>query len=174
MSGMPSRSQPPTFKSIAQTRPDLSGRPEIRRTPTDERPTYGGFRGTTPGAASVEAGDYFAPANESSDVSGSSSALVGGGEVPGVEETLEYFQWTGKGSSKALEQEIINELALVDTANVHSMIEGDERTSALERLLDSAIKECDDLSLKLTLYKTQLFTLEDSLKYMDEQRRERR
>ncbi|KAK9360802.1 hypothetical protein V1504DRAFT_391697 [Lipomyces starkeyi] len=85
-------------------------------------------------------------------------------EMSGIEETLEYFDWTGRGSSRGLEQQIINELQLVDNATLYSMVLPDDRTRDLVALLDRGIEECWDLERKLMVYKVQLKSHAENLK----------
>ncbi|KAK7208093.1 hypothetical protein BZA70DRAFT_265405 [Myxozyma melibiosi] len=89
-------------------------------------------------------------------------------EVSGIEETLEFFSWTDRESSRGLEKQIIKELQQVELGAVHTMIEPDlRRGSRLLEALDRGINECLDLEKKLGVYKTQLKSLEDDLSAID-------
>lgn len=81
-------------------------------------------------------------------------------EVSGIEETLEYFSWTDRDSSRGLEKQIVKELQQAESATVHAMIEPDiQRESRLVEALDRGIAECLDLEKKLGVYKMQLKVL---------------
>ncbi|KAK9235835.1 hypothetical protein V1525DRAFT_347519 [Lipomyces kononenkoae] len=85
-------------------------------------------------------------------------------DMSGIEQTLEYFDWTGRSRSRGLEQQIIDELQLVDNATVYSMVLPDNRTADLVSVLDRAIDECWDLERKLGVYKVQLQTHAENFK----------
>ncbi|KAK9466926.1 hypothetical protein V1512DRAFT_247677 [Lipomyces arxii] len=97
----------------------------------------------------------------------SNASTETGAEMSGIEQTLEYFDWTGRDSSRGLEQQILRELELVNNAIVYSVTEPDDRTRELTAVLDKAIGDCASLEHKLKGYKARLQVLADNLDYLD-------
>ncbi|KAK9320054.1 hypothetical protein V1517DRAFT_246233, partial [Lipomyces orientalis] len=170
---------PPMFQSIALTMPERYAQRKAESA-TDAPPA-------TDDSYDFVSG-YYDNAGEDGDGDGSSSSSGSGSggaapttqtyfrqlaagksaaEMSGIEQTLEYFDWTGRGSSRGLEQQIISELQLVDSAMVHSMVLPDDRTADLVAVLDRGIEECWDLERKLMVYKVQLKSLADNLKTVE-------
>ncbi|KAK9352468.1 hypothetical protein V1523DRAFT_381776 [Lipomyces doorenjongii] len=163
---------PPLFKSIALTMPEryvqhnhesassddatpTSSPTDLRRQATDDSDDFvSGYYDTGEEDGQPTTQTYFRQLTL-----GNSAA-----EISGIEETLEYFDWTGRGSSRGLEQQIINELQLVDNATLYSMVLPDDRTTDLVALLDRGIEECWDLERKLMVYKVQLKSHAENLK----------
>ncbi|KAK9459105.1 uncharacterized protein V1516DRAFT_680974 [Lipomyces oligophaga] len=89
-------------------------------------------------------------------------------EVSGIEQTLEFFSWRNRESSRGLEKQILQELQLVERSTVTAMLEPDSnKEHSFIDALDLGIAECLDLENKLAFYKTQLKSLEDDLSSID-------
>ncbi|KAJ8097567.1 hypothetical protein POJ06DRAFT_34634 [Lipomyces tetrasporus] len=158
---------PPMFQSIALTMPERYAQRQaesVADAPPANDDSYdfvSGYYDTAgeddDGGAAPTTQTYFR------QLAASKSAA----EMSGIEQTLEYFDWTGRGSSRGLEQQIINELQLVDSAMVHSLVLPDDRTADLVAVLDRGIEECWDLERKLMVYKLQLKSLAENFKTVD-------
>src|SRR6185437_11526844 len=103
-----------------------------------------------------------------------------------VEELLNDFDWKEAGNAAALEERLLDELAALESvslnqlrgesqaksknvfsnasylnflfvqANIHAMVESDDRLNSVIRQLDKAISELDNMDSMLTLYTTEL------------------
>lgn len=80
-----------------------------------------------------------------------------------VEEMLEGFDWTAgvgsttkKGSADAIESRLLDELAALDSANIHAFLESDDRIAQVLGHIDEALAELDDMDLQITGYRMQL------------------
>ncbi|KAK9366322.1 hypothetical protein V1509DRAFT_666255 [Lipomyces kononenkoae] len=182
-----SHASPPMFKSIALTMPERYAQHMQESAATADDPQTAALAAAV--AESSLASSSHRPAADDSDDFMSTYYDINGddddddqqqvttqtyfrqltmgksaADMSGIEQTLEYFDWTGRASSRGLEQQIINELQLVDNATVYSMVLPDDRTTDLVAVLDRAIDECWDLERKLTVYKVQLQTQAENLK----------
>ncbi|KAK9373165.1 uncharacterized protein V1513DRAFT_486365 [Lipomyces chichibuensis] len=160
-------SGPPMFKSIALTMPEQYAQHNHESSSPTSSPTIPRRQATDDSDDFVSA--YYDTGEEDGQPTTQSyfrqlSLGKSAAEMSGIEETLKYFDWTGRGSSRGLEQQIINELQLVDNAMLHSMVLPDERTRDLVALLDRGIEECWDLERKLMVYKVQLKSHAENLK----------
>lgn len=90
------------------------------------------------------------------------------------EATLEDFGW---GSSdlhpkkiEALEADIKRELGRVEAGSwLNHLDQKDDRVEAVEKMLDKAIAECDELEGLLTLYNVELSSLNDDIAFIEAQ-----
>lgn len=79
-----------------------------------------------------------------------------------VEEMLEGFEWrmigTGVGSEGVdlIEERLLNELKALELAEIHAIIENDDRVDVIGKYLDEGLAELDKMEAMLSLYRTQL------------------
>ncbi|KAI9891900.1 MAG: hypothetical protein M1814_002285 [Vezdaea aestivalis] len=90
------------------------------------------------------------------------------------EAILSEFGWDGAaGRSKKVEllqSEIKRELGRVEAGSWLGQMEAkDDRIEAVEKMLDNAIAECDELDGLLTLYSVELSTLDEDIAYIEAQ-----
>ena len=97
-----------------------------------------------------------------------------------VEQQLEGFDWTAtvsvsgglkKGSADATESRLLEELAALDSANIHAFLESDDRIAQVLGHIDEAINELDDLDMQITGYKMQLNAVADDISFIESQNR---
>jgi hypothetical protein len=86
-----------------------------------------------------------------------------------VEETLGEFNWTGRDDSKTLESNITNELALIEAANLHNVVDLDDRLDELDNSLSAAISECEKLDTMLAFFSVQLGSFSDDIAHIEGQ-----
>lgn len=90
------------------------------------------------------------------------------------EATLEDFGWGGSDlhpkKIEALEADIKRELGRVEAGSWLSHLDQkDDRVEAVEKMLDKAIAECDELEGLLTLYNVELSSLNDDIAFIEAQ-----
>nr|XP_019014642.1 exocyst protein [Kwoniella pini CBS 10737]OCF53423.1 exocyst protein [Kwoniella pini CBS 10737] len=101
-----------------------------------------------------------------------------------VEEMLEGFDWTAglnapngvvgerkKGGADAIEGRLLDELAALDSANIHAFLESDDRIAQVLGHIDEALLELDDIDLQITGYKMQLNAVSDDISFIESQNR---
>ncbi|CAJ0842152.1 17990_t:CDS:10 [Entrophospora sp. SA101] len=88
-----------------------------------------------------------------------------------VGELLNDFDWKGSGNAEALEERLLNELAALESANIHAMIESDDRIYAVIEQIDYAISELDNMDQWLTLYTDELNSMGDDIHHIEGQNR---
>ncbi|CAG8470772.1 4105_t:CDS:10 [Ambispora leptoticha] len=88
-----------------------------------------------------------------------------------VEELLNDFNWKETGNAAALEERLLNELAALEAANIHAMVESDDRLNAVIRQLDKAIAELDHMDQWLTLYTAELNSMGEDIHHIESQNR---
>ncbi|OLL22441.1 Exocyst complex component 1 [Neolecta irregularis DAH-3] len=88
-----------------------------------------------------------------------------------VEDVLEGFDWTSMGNADRLEENLRNELMALEAANVHAIVEGDDRMAGLIEKLGCAIVECDKMDSLLTLYAVELSSLSEDISHIEGQNR---
>ena len=69
---------------------------------------------------------------------------------------LNDFDWKGSGNAAALEERLLNELAALEAANIHAMVESDDRIHSVLDQIDKAITELDNMDQWLSLYTAEL------------------
>src|SRR5204862_2970424 len=80
-----------------------------------------------------------------------------------VGELLNDFDWKGSGNAAALEERLLNELAALEAANIHAMVESDDRIHYVIEQIDNAIAELDNMDQWLSLYTAELNVILDLL-----------
>ncbi|KAK9694829.1 hypothetical protein K7432_013266 [Basidiobolus ranarum] len=83
-----------------------------------------------------------------------------------VDELLDQFDWNATINAAALESKLSAELASLETVNVKSIIEADGRIGEIVSGLDKALEELENLDDLLTLYYTELDTMDHDVKYI--------
>src|SRR5207247_3874861 len=78
-----------------------------------------------------------------------------------VGELLNDFDWKGSGNAAALEERLLNELAALEAANIHAMVESDDRIHSVIEQIDNAITELDNMDQWLSLYTAELNVMLD-------------
>ncbi|CAG8627812.1 8095_t:CDS:10, partial [Paraglomus occultum] len=66
---------------------------------------------------------------------------------------------------------LLDELAALESANIHAMVESDDRLNSVIRQLDKAISELDNMDSMLTLYTTELNSMGDEIHHIESQNR---
>ncbi|WWC58251.1 uncharacterized protein I303_100789 [Kwoniella dejecticola CBS 10117] len=101
-----------------------------------------------------------------------------------VEEMLKGFDWTAglnapngvlgerkRGGADAIEGRLLDELAALDSANIHAFLESDDRIAQVLGHIDEALMELDDIDLQITGYKMQLNAVSDDISFIESQNR---
>ncbi|ORY34282.1 exocyst complex component Sec3-domain-containing protein [Naematelia encephala] len=97
-----------------------------------------------------------------------------------VEEMLEGFEWTAaggadigrkKGSADAIEGRLLDELAALDSANIHAFLESDDRIALVLGHIDEALLELDDIDMQISGYRMQLNAVSEDISYIESQNR---
>ncbi|KAK9764277.1 hypothetical protein K7432_008340 [Basidiobolus ranarum] len=83
-----------------------------------------------------------------------------------VDELLDQFNWNATINATALESKLSDELASLETVNVKSIIEADGRMGEVIAGLDKALEELENLDDLMTLYYTELDTMDHDVKYI--------
>ncbi|KAI9750245.1 MAG: hypothetical protein M4579_006547 [Chaenotheca gracillima] len=96
------------------------------------------------------------------------------GRTADFESLLDEFGWGNDTKQErkleTLEAEVRRELGRVEAGSWLGHLEQkDERVEAVEKMLDKAIAECDELDGLLTLYGVELSTLNDDIAYIEAQ-----
>lgn len=112
-----------------------------------------------------------------SDVALSSDDDAGDAIMANVEELIEGFDWTATAAAgdkarsgpDAIEGRLLDELAALESANIHAFLESDDRVDQVLSHIDDALKELDDIDMQLTGYRMQL-NVSESLVFIDSRR----
>ncbi|KAF9150156.1 hypothetical protein BG015_008033 [Linnemannia schmuckeri] len=88
-----------------------------------------------------------------------------------LEELLYDMELTNNEDGVALETRLMNELAALETANVYSIIESDDRIKDVMAELDKGIEELDDMDNWLFLYRQELDSMGDDIRQIESQNR---
>ncbi|KAK6330169.1 hypothetical protein TWF730_004665 [Orbilia blumenaviensis] len=93
-----------------------------------------------------------------------------------LDAVLEEFGWDGRNMKiDALESEVRQELAKVESGNIWIATDSDNKaanTTKIEELaqqLDETLAQCDELDGLLTLYAVELMSLQDDIAYIENQ-----
>ncbi|CAG8800717.1 20469_t:CDS:10, partial [Cetraspora pellucida] len=78
-----------------------------------------------------------------------------------VSELLNDFDWKGSGNAAALEERLLNELAALEAANIHAMVESDDRVNSVIEQIEKAINELDNMDSWLSIYTAELNSMGD-------------
>nr|ODN75017.1 hypothetical protein L203_06555 [Cryptococcus depauperatus CBS 7841] len=95
-----------------------------------------------------------------------------------VEDILEDFDWgigaghlgpgleKRKKGSDAIESRLLDELAALDSANIHAFLESDDRTVQVLGNIDEALMDLEDMDLQITGYRMQLNAVSDDVAFI--------
>ncbi|MCO5588234.1 hypothetical protein L7F22_042189 [Adiantum nelumboides] len=105
-----------------------------------------GFEFRSTGAASAKFGTHF------------QQGLVRGGGV-------------GKGTADIIEARLLDELAALDAANIHAIIESDDRVNFVVQHIEQALHELDVIDSMIAGYKIQLNARDEDISHIESQNR---
>ncbi|KAI7886029.1 hypothetical protein K492DRAFT_156532 [Lichtheimia hyalospora FSU 10163] len=88
-----------------------------------------------------------------------------------VEELLADFNWKTSGNAAALEKRLLGELHALEAANVHAIIQSDERVRSVVDQIDEALQELDTMDNWLLLYSAELNSMGDDIREIESQNR---
>ncbi|PLW50744.1 hypothetical protein PCASD_00689 [Puccinia coronata f. sp. avenae] len=94
-----------------------------------------------------------------------------------VEEILEGFQWrqislNGTAESVSqIEEQLMTELKALELAEIHAIIENDNRVGTIVTHLDESLAELDKIEALLSLYRTQLNMVDEDVIHIESQNR---
>ncbi|KAG0068986.1 hypothetical protein BGZ89_003740 [Linnemannia elongata] len=88
-----------------------------------------------------------------------------------LEELLYDMELANNEDGVALETRLMKELASLETANVYSIIESDDRIKDVMAELDKGIEELDDMDNWLFLYRQELDSMGDDIRQIESQNR---
>ncbi|KAF7721909.1 hypothetical protein EC973_003948 [Apophysomyces ossiformis] len=88
-----------------------------------------------------------------------------------VEELLTDFNWKASGNAAALEKRLLGELYALEAANVHAIIQSDERVRSVIEEIDHAVNELDNMESWLLLYSAELNSMGDDIREIESQNR---
>ncbi|KAI9311228.1 exocyst complex component Sec3-domain-containing protein [Dichotomocladium elegans] len=88
-----------------------------------------------------------------------------------VEELLADFNWKTSGNAAALEKRLLGELHALEAANVHAIIQSDERVRSVVDQIDKALSELDNMDHWLLLYSAELNSMGDDIREIESQNR---
>ncbi|KAF9923825.1 hypothetical protein FBU30_006109 [Linnemannia zychae] len=88
-----------------------------------------------------------------------------------LEELLYDMELSNAEDGVALETRLMNELSTLETANVYSIIESDDKIKDVMAELDKGIEELDDMDNWLSLYRQELDSMGDDIRQIECQNR---
>ncbi|KNZ59039.1 uncharacterized protein VP01_1811g3 [Puccinia sorghi] len=94
-----------------------------------------------------------------------------------VEEILEGFQWRPISSDGAtesvnqIEEQLMTELKALELAEIHAIIENDNRVGTIVTHLDESLAELDKMEVLLSIYRTQLNMVDEDVIHIESQNR---
>ncbi|EFP78831.2 hypothetical protein PGT21_032207 [Puccinia graminis f. sp. tritici] len=94
-----------------------------------------------------------------------------------VEEILEGFQWRAISSNgpaesvNQIEDQLMTELKALELAEIHAIIENDDRVGTIVTHLDESLAELDKMEALLSLYRTQLNMVDEDIVHIESQNR---
>ncbi|KAI8382970.1 exocyst complex component Sec3-domain-containing protein [Blakeslea trispora] len=88
-----------------------------------------------------------------------------------VEELLTDFNWKASGNAAALEKRLLGELHALEAANVHAIIQSDERIRSIVEHIDKSLEELDSMESWLSLYGAELNSMGDDIREIETQNR---
>ncbi|KAG2192485.1 hypothetical protein INT47_002164 [Mucor saturninus] len=88
-----------------------------------------------------------------------------------VEELLTDFNWKASGNAAALEKRLLGELHALEAANVHAIIQSDERVRSIVDHIDKSLDELDSMESWLSLYGAELNSMGDDIREIETQNR---
>ncbi|KAI7899871.1 exocyst complex component Sec3-domain-containing protein [Cokeromyces recurvatus] len=88
-----------------------------------------------------------------------------------VEELLTDSNWKASGNAAALEKRLLGELHALEAANVHAIIQSDERVRSIVEHIDKSLEELDKMESWLSLYGAELNSMGDDIREIETQNR---
>ncbi|CAO3581957.1 unnamed protein product [Absidia cylindrospora] len=88
-----------------------------------------------------------------------------------VEEILTGFNWKTSGNAAVLEKRLLGELHALEAANVHAIIQSDERVHSVVDRIDKALDDLDNMESWLSLYAAELNSMGDDIHEIENQNR---
>ncbi|SPO39858.1 related to Exocyst complex component Sec3 [Pseudozyma flocculosa] len=104
-----------------------------------------------------------------------------------VEEMLEGFEWrgigarhfpdsglapaTGKGTADVIEARLLDELSALESANIHAIIESDDRVALVVQHMEEALAHLDMMDSMIAGFKVQLNSRADDISHIESQNR---
>ncbi|PWZ03105.1 hypothetical protein BCV70DRAFT_197338 [Testicularia cyperi] len=100
-----------------------------------------------------------------------------------VEEMLEGFEWrnaggrifggaaSGKGTADVIEARLLDELSALDSANIHAIIESDDRVALVVQHMEEALSHLDMMDSMIAGFKVQLNARADDISHIESQNR---
>ncbi|KAI9481520.1 MAG: exocyst complex component Sec3-domain-containing protein [Benjaminiella poitrasii] len=88
-----------------------------------------------------------------------------------VEELLTDSNWKASGNAAALEKRLLGELHALEAANVHAIIQSDERVRSIVEHIDRSLEELDNMESWLSLYGAELNSMGDDIREIETQNR---
>ncbi|KAI8097568.1 exocyst complex component Sec3-domain-containing protein [Halteromyces radiatus] len=88
-----------------------------------------------------------------------------------VEEILTDFNWKTSGNAAVLEKRLLGELHALEAANVHAIIQSDERVQSVVDRIDKALEDLDNMESWLSLYAAELNSMGDDIHEIETQNR---
>ncbi|CBQ70510.1 related to Exocyst complex component Sec3 [Sporisorium reilianum SRZ2] len=136
------------------------GRPAIARLETDK----------------TKLSNRSKPGDELDDDEDENSTLVA------VEEMLEGFEWrnasakgygiaSGKGTADMIEARLLDELSALESANIHAIIESDDRVALVVKHMEGALNDLDMMDSMIAGFKVQLNSRADDISHIESQNR---
>ncbi|BFZ54801.1 GTP-Rho binding exocyst subunit [Savitreella phatthalungensis] len=91
------------------------------------------------------------------------------GEAAFLEDLLADFKFTSTRGADAIAKQLQDELFSIETANTLAISEQDSRISDLMDKLDKGLAQCDEMSNTLTIYRFQLSSVAEHVRFIESQ-----
>uniref|UniRef100_V5EVM1 Exocyst complex component Sec3 PIP2-binding N-terminal domain-containing protein n=1 Tax=Kalmanozyma brasiliensis (strain GHG001) TaxID=1365824 RepID=V5EVM1_KALBG len=99
-----------------------------------------------------------------------------------VEEILEGLEWrnagangygiaSGKGTADVIEARLLDELSALESANIHAIIESDDRVALVVKHMEEALADLDMMDSMIAGFKVQLNSRLDDVSHIESQNR---
>ncbi|CCF54677.1 hypothetical protein NDA11_006208 [Ustilago hordei] len=99
-----------------------------------------------------------------------------------VEEMLEGLEWrnasskgygvaAGKGTADMIEARLLDELSALESANIHAIIESDDRVALVVKHMEEALADLDMMDSMIAGFKVQLNSRADDISHIESQNR---
>lgn len=99
-----------------------------------------------------------------------------------VEEMLEGLEWrnasakgygvaSGKGTADMIEARLLDELSALESANIHAIIESDDRVALVVKHMEEALNDLDMMDSMIAGFKVQLNSRADDISHIESQNR---
>ncbi|SPO21773.1 related to Exocyst complex component Sec3 [Ustilago trichophora] len=99
-----------------------------------------------------------------------------------VEEMLEGLEWrnasakgygiaSGKGTADMIEARLLDELSALESANIHAIIESDDRVALVVKHMEEALADLDMMDSMIAGFKVQLNARADDISHIESQNR---